>query len=203
MLSFSICNQEYCHLSKLTAPSHWVLYWCQEWDGDRQGSSQCCAYVYVLQHGSQPELTLPLCLCASRRPDSFMDKGTACTVGGWTIQNSEPAWSPVFNDSLQQKFAPTGNKPEWQFRLQNHNQRPSEPLVEFPIELRMLADKAYPTWTAEQHQEVVSNQFIQGVKFQVVREMPATLDQAQELAHGLKSVELAQKCRSPVCTWSC
>ena len=63
----------------------------------------------------------------------------------------------------------------------------------------MLADKAYPTWTAEQHQEVVSNQFIQGVKFQVVREMPATLDQAQELAHGLKSVELAQKCRSPVC----
>ena len=55
----------------------------------------------------------------------------------------------------------------------------------------MLADKAYPTWTAEQHQEVVSNQFIQGVKFQVVREMPATLDQAQELAHGLESVELA------------
>ena len=60
----------------------------------------------------------------------------------------------------------------------------------------MLADKAYPTWTAEQHQEVVSNQFIQGVKFQVVREMPATLDQAQELTDGLESVELAQKCRT-------
>ena len=83
--------------------------------------------------------------------------------------------------------------------MQNHNHRLSEPLVEFPIELRMLADKAYPTWIAEQHQEVVSNQFIQGVKFQVVREMPATLDQAQELARSLESVELAQKCRSPVC----
>ena len=58
----------------------------------------------------------------------------------------------------------------------------------------MLADKAYPTWTAEQHQEVVSNQFIQGVKFQVVREMPATLD--QELARGLQSVELAQSAQA-------
>jgi len=46
----------------------------------------------------------------------------------------------------------------------------------------MLADKAYPTSTAGQHQEVVSNQFIPGVKFQVVREMLATLNQAQELA---------------------
>ena len=82
--------------------------------------------------------------------------------------------------------------------MQNHNQRPSGPLVEFPIELRMLADKAYPTWTAEQHQEVVRNLFIQGLKFQVVREMPAPLDQAQDLAHGLESVELAQKCRSPI-----
>ena len=102
-------------------------------------------------------------------------------------------------DCLQQKFTLKGNEAEWQFQLQNHNHRPSEPLVEFPIELRMLADKAYPTWTAEQHQEVMSNQFIQEVKFQVVREMPATLDQAQELARGLKSVELAQKCTSPVC----
>jgi len=45
----------------------------------------------------------------------------------------------------------------------------------------------------------VRTQFLQGLKFQVVREMPATLDQAQELARSLESVELAQKCRSPVC----
>ena len=78
MLSFSICKQEYRHLSKLTSPLHWVLYWCQEWDVDRQGSSQCCAYVYILRHGTQQELTLPFGLCTSRyvqrRPDSFLDK---------------------------------------------------------------------------------------------------------------------------------
>ena len=49
-----------------------------------------------------------------------------------------------------------------------------EPLVEFPVELRMLADKAYPSWAAEQHQAVVRNQFIKGVNspsilFQLVR----------------------------------
>jgi len=67
-----------------------------------------------------------------------------------------------------------------------------EPLVEFPVELRMLADKAYPSWTAEQHQEVVRNQFIEGINSPSI--------QFQELAHRLESVELAQKCRSPVVT---
>ena len=81
--------------------------------------------------------------------------------------------------------------------MQNHNHKPSEPLVEFPIELRMLADKAYPAWIAEQHQEVVSNQFIQGVKFQVVREMPAALDQAQELTRGLEICRTGTKVKKP------
>ena len=30
MLSLSICNQEYCHLSKLTVPSHRVLHYVQK-----------------------------------------------------------------------------------------------------------------------------------------------------------------------------
>ena len=81
--------------------------------------------------------------------------------------------------------------------MQNHNHRPSETLVEFPIELQILADKAYPTWTAEQHQEVVSNQFIQGVKFQVVREMLATLDQVQELARGMEICRTGTKVHNP------
>ena len=101
-------------------------------------------------------------------------------------------------DCLQQRFAPKGNELEWQFRLQSRNQNPNEPLVEFAGELRMLADKAYPGWSGEQRQEVVRNQFMQGVtspsiQLQLMREMPATLDQALDLAHHLESVELAQK----------
>ena len=62
----------------------------------------------------------------------------------------------------------------------------------------MLADKAYPGWSGEQRQEVVRNQFMQGVtspsiQLQLMREMPATLDQALDLARHLESVELAQK----------
>ena len=101
-------------------------------------------------------------------------------------------------DCLQQRFAPKGNELEWQFRLQSRNQKASEPLVEFAGELRMLADKAYPNWSADQRQEVVRNQFIQGVnspsiQLQLMREMPATLDLALELARCLESVELAQR----------
>ena len=101
-------------------------------------------------------------------------------------------------DCLQQRFAPKGNELEWQFRLQSRNQKPNEPLVEFAGELRMLADKAYPGWSGKQRQEVVRNQFMQGVtspsiQLQLMREMPATLDQALDLARRLESVELAQK----------
>ena len=108
-----------------------------------------------------------------RRPDSWTKEllplledepfRTASQLGLLCSTDYKQVW-----DCLQQKFALKGNKPDLQFQLQNHNHRPSEPLVEFPIELQMLADKAYPIWTAEQHQEVVRNQFIQGVKFQVV-----------------------------------
>ena len=62
----------------------------------------------------------------------------------------------------------------------------------------MLADKAYPSWTAEQRQEILLNHFIQGlvspsVQLCLMREMPVTFDDALQLAVQLQSVETAQK----------
>ncbi len=64
---------------------------------------------------------------------------------------------------LQRQFAPEGSEFEWQFRLQSRSQKQDEPLTEFAGELRMLAGKAYPKWTEAQRQEIVRNQFIQGM----------------------------------------
>ena len=52
-----------------------------------------------------------------------------------------------------------------------------EQLVEYAGALRVLADKAYPSWSTEQRQEVLRNQFIQGiasplVQLSLMRDMP-------------------------------
>ena len=62
----------------------------------------------------------------------------------------------------------------------------------------MLADKAYPLWSTEQRQEVLRNQFIQGitsplVQLRLIRDMPATLDDVLKLFIQLQTVEAAQK----------
>lgn len=98
---------------------------------------------------------------------------------------------------LLQRFAPEGNELEWQFHLQNHSQKPSETLAEFAGELRILVAKAYPKWSEDQRKELVRNQFIQGVhsssvQLQLMKEMPATIDAALELARKLEMVETSQ-----------
>ena len=62
----------------------------------------------------------------------------------------------------------------------------------------MLADKAYPSWTVEQRREILRNHFVQGisspsVQLRLMREMPATFDDALKVAVQLQSVETAQK----------
>ena len=100
--------------------------------------------------------------------------------------------------SLKHQFSPKGNELEWQHKLQTRRQQPGEQLVQYAGALRMLADKAYPSWTAEQRREVLRNHFIQGlvspsVQLRLMREIPATFDDALQLAVQLQSVETAQK----------
>ena len=100
--------------------------------------------------------------------------------------------------ALLQQFAPEGNALEWQYRLQSHCQKPEEQLVEFTGALRVLVDKAYPKWSGEQRQELIRNQFIQGLRstatqLQLMREMPNTLTEALTRACQIESVESAQK----------
>ena len=62
----------------------------------------------------------------------------------------------------------------------------------------MLADKAYPTWSVEQRQEILRGQFIQGIRSSSVqlwsmREMPRTIDEALRIANQQETVEIAQK----------
>ena len=98
----------------------------------------------------------------------------------------------------KQQFSPKENKLEWQHKLQTRRQQSGEELIQYAGALRVLADKAYPNWTAERRREVLRNHFIQGitspsVQLRLMREMPRTFDDALELAMQLQSVETAQK----------
>jgi hypothetical protein len=77
-------------------------------------------------------------------------------------------------------------------------QESGESLPEFAGSLRFLASKAFPGWTDVQRQELVRNQFIQGVlsptiQLRLMREMTASLEAALEEAGKLESIEAAQK----------
>ena len=104
----------------------------------------------------------------------------------------------TITESLRQQLSPKGNELEWQRRLQTRRQQPAEQLVQYAGALRVLADKAYPNWTAEQRGEVLRNHFVQGVssatvQLRLMREMPVTLDAALSLAVQQQSVESAQQ----------
>ena len=78
---------------------------------------------------------------------------------------------------LEDFYAPVGNELEWQRRFQGRTQKPQEQLLEFVGALRVLADRAYPKWSAEQRKELVQNQFVQGVRsssvqLKLMKEMP-------------------------------
>ena len=104
----------------------------------------------------------------------------------------------IITESLKQQFSPKGNELEWQRRLQTRRQQPAEQLVQYTGALRVLADKAYPNWTADQRGEVLRYHFIQGVsspsvQLRLMREMPATLDATLTHAVQQQSVEMAQQ----------
>ena len=99
---------------------------------------------------------------------------------------------------LKRQYSPSGNEFEWQFRLQNRAQKPGESLIEYAGSLRVLADKAYPSWSPEQRQDALRSQFVQGVQspsvqLYLMREKPANIDAALEMAIQRESVEASQK----------
>lgn len=105
---------------------------------------------------------------------------------------------PAVTACLKQHYAPAGNELEWQYKLQTRTQKPGEQLSDFAAALRILADKAYPSWSAEQQKEILKSQFIQGIRSSSVqlwlmREMPATMDEALSIANRQETVEMAQK----------
>ena len=90
----------------------------------------------------------------------------------------------------------------WQMKLQCRVQRPGESLLDFAGELRMIATKALPDWSNGQLEELVRNQFIQGlvsptVQMQLMKDMPHSINDAVELARKLETAEQAQR-RAPV-----
>ena len=101
-------------------------------------------------------------------------------------------------ECLRQHYAPGGNELEWQFKLQTRTQKPGEQLADFAGALRMLADKAYPKWSAEQRQEILKSQFIQGIRSSsiqlwLMRDIPGTLEETLRIASQQETVEMAQK----------
>ncbi len=98
----------------------------------------------------------------------------------------------------QQHFAPAGMELEWQCQLQGCRQKPGESLSGFAGRLRVLADKAFPSWTPKQRLEMARSQFVQGIQsssaqLKLLQENPETFEGAVELASQVETVEAAQK----------
>ena len=101
-------------------------------------------------------------------------------------------------DCIQRSYAPLGSELEWQLKVRTRVQKVGESLMEFCGALRGMADKAFPGWPAEQLQDLLRNQFIQGVlsssvQLALMKEEPKTLDDALKLASKHEMVEMAQK----------
>ena len=82
---------------------------------------------------------------------------------------------------LEKQFAPPGVELEWQRKLHMAQQKSAESLTEFAARLRMLADRAFPSWQPEDRLEMARNQFINGVlsstiQLKLLQEQPQTLD---------------------------
>ncbi|KAL5482226.1 hypothetical protein EMCRGX_G022523 [Ephydatia muelleri] len=100
-------------------------------------------------------------------------------------------------ECLEKQFAPSGLQLEWQRKFHTGQQEQAESLIAFSARLRMLVDKAYPSWPAEERLELVRNQFIHGIlspsiQLKLLQQNLDTLDAAIELACRLESVESAQ-----------
>ena len=90
-------------------------------------------------------------------------------------------------DCIQRSYAPLGSELEWQLKVRTRVQKVGESLMEFCGALRGMADKAFPAWPAEQLQDLLRNQFIQGVlsssvQLALMKEEPKTLNDALKLA---------------------
>ena len=99
---------------------------------------------------------------------------------------------------LETQFAPPGVEFEKQRKLHMAQQKSAEPLTEFAARLRMLADRAFPSWQPKDRLEMARNQFINGVlssttQLKLLQEQPQTLDNAVTLATQLEAVELVQR----------
>ena len=99
-------------------------------------------------------------------------------------------------ECLEKQFAPSGIQLEWQRKFHMGQQGQAESLIEFSARLRMLVDKAYPSWAAEERLELVRNQFVHGIlsssnQLKLLQEQVDTLEAAIELACRLECVESA------------
>ena len=64
---------------------------------------------------------------------------------------------------------------------------PRRLILEFAGRLRSLADKAYPSWTAERRLEVARNRFIQGILFHSIQLKLLTEEPCRYLGGGRDS----------------
>ena len=106
-------------------------------------------------------------------------------------------YAAVFS-CLHTWYAPEGNELQWQFKLQSRVQKLGEQFVEFTGALRVLADKTYPRWPAEQVKKLLRNQFVHGIcsssiQLELMKNLPGTMDEALQKATQQELVEAAQR----------
>ena len=162
----------------MTAQPEWELHWCQEWDVVGEEAPTEPARFVCVSLRPPPRYTTSTDLDLWLKRFELYVRQTGIPEDQWAAELlpllDDAAFQVVlqlglakstnFNiitESLKQQFSPKGN--EWQRRLQTRRQQPGEQLVQCAGALRVLADKAYPNWTADQWDEVLRNHFIQGV----------------------------------------
>ena len=98
--------------------------------------------------------------------------------------------------ALKRHFAPTTSPFELQFHLQRHRQKDGETLDAYAEGLAWQAIKGFPDLTNKAQQEVITDQFIEGlcdehVQQRLLQEAP---ENALKVARQLGAARAAQKC---------
>ena len=71
---------------------------------------------------------------------------------------SESADYSAVRDGLKCRYGHEGTEREWQAKFQTRVQQCGEYLVEYVGELRVLAGRAFPTWSNDQREMLIRNQ---------------------------------------------
>ena len=93
--------------------------------------------------------------------------------------------------ALKNYFVPPETRNEWRIKFQNRTQGQQEPVTMFAQELRILASKAYPQFSAEAQEELTIQRFIAGLARPTTAQR-LFMRQPQSLKEAIEGAKLSE-----------